>query len=858
MEMTPELYTEKRNDLLRILEDAASYEELDMKTRLTFDRTIGRLQTNSFEIVLVGEFQGGKSTTFNAICDGRDISPMGSGIKTSACKISAHNILDSNEEERAVIQWKTDSELILTMLDILCRNSTNEQANRFSKRDNEGNFTEISLDNPDDVQLMRECVEKEWETYKRRPAAYDPNQEGKLDLLYIASLILHYFSDSFIHEIRKESRVMSIAEMRPYVVFPTDWTTRWEQRRPDAFNVKEVVLVFVTKVDCYIHSPNLQRLGCVITDCPGLFAGPWDTTVARDAMLNADAILYLLRGDKQIGEQELRALREIQKTNQLHKLFFAMNARASYQHLRDKIRPANASTINNNLGGQEDSDGLHVEIEDIYIFNALLAFNAKHYPILAQSGDKDKIIEWEDKTEPALTTFCALSSRRDADRITHLLQSPIELSRESRYDELLTTIEMMVVSKKAESLLYSNGVVPVNVALEKLESELKLRESKALEDCNKTEAEAKKAKNALEDFQKKSREIVNAELDDPSISEILQDDYVNEIYVSNTTMIAHSLSDKVDYMMGSDSPQVMFIWGLIKQKISGYDNEQVKLFSELLSGYVSHSIEEVCTPAKKGWLTNIAAGKNKRYNNYIGKGVRNISDKVKMLWERTLDTETDIREYLEGLAPQCITAPSHIGDKILHSFNGSELCSLVQTTMVKQFALGIGTVIVAALVSGVSALLASFILLTIFTGLGGVVELLIVFGSVIAAIATGGKISEVIYKHFGDKILCALNQGLESKLCDSFKDSKIRSGLDREAGMFIQSLIDVNKQYFWDEFEEQSKDFNIRCEKTLADKRKSDNERKLIAAHAKTVYTQIAEYRKPIAEFTTNVKPYFE
>ena len=75
--MTPEVYENKRNELIALLgEVIKDAPAIEGKTRDELDATIDRLKRNSFEIVLVGEFQGGKSTTFNAMC-GREISPMG-------------------------------------------------------------------------------------------------------------------------------------------------------------------------------------------------------------------------------------------------------------------------------------------------------------------------------------------------------------------------------------------------------------------------------------------------------------------------------------------------------------------------------------------------------------------------------------------------------------------------------------------------------------------------------------------------------------------------------------------------------------------------------------------------------------
>ncbi len=49
-----------------------------------------------FKIVLVSSFQGGKSTIFNTLCGGRELSPTGFGLKTSAAVAEAHFLDDEH------------------------------------------------------------------------------------------------------------------------------------------------------------------------------------------------------------------------------------------------------------------------------------------------------------------------------------------------------------------------------------------------------------------------------------------------------------------------------------------------------------------------------------------------------------------------------------------------------------------------------------------------------------------------------------------------------------------------------------------------------------------------------------------
>ena len=84
--MAPQKYEVRNKELLGLLKETLDIGIPEPHNGIL--REIQRkCQEDQFEIALVGEFQGGKSTTFNALCDGREISPRGlggGGLKTRA------------------------------------------------------------------------------------------------------------------------------------------------------------------------------------------------------------------------------------------------------------------------------------------------------------------------------------------------------------------------------------------------------------------------------------------------------------------------------------------------------------------------------------------------------------------------------------------------------------------------------------------------------------------------------------------------------------------------------------------------------------------------------------------------------
>jgi septin family protein len=130
--MNAHLYEQKRNELIALLDGALKVNDLPLEHVQKIRHARTKALKNQFVVVLVGEFQGGKSTSFNALCDGSEISPRGIGIKTSACVMAGMNISDSDERERAEIEWKSPRDLLLSFVEVIEDKLRVGQPERFS------------------------------------------------------------------------------------------------------------------------------------------------------------------------------------------------------------------------------------------------------------------------------------------------------------------------------------------------------------------------------------------------------------------------------------------------------------------------------------------------------------------------------------------------------------------------------------------------------------------------------------------------------------------------------------------------------------------------------------------------------
>ena len=289
--MTTEFYAQKKEELLCILTDILRVENLPVFHKESFEKSKKKLQEDEFSISLIGEFQGGKSTTFDALCGGREISPRGNNMKTSACRIKVTNISDGRPE-KAIITSKTNAELVLTISSLL--SSINESEIGYKKEDIKA-FSIVdylNLDNPSHMDIVRDLINGEWDNVAA-------NDTDKRDILLIAEFILHFYNATKEERNKNEYSLEEVSQM---MTFPQNMVTRYKQNGISAFSKEEALFAFIQSIHCHIQSNTLERLGCTVTDCPGLFASEYDTSIATQTIADSDATLYLLSGEKAMGQ----------------------------------------------------------------------------------------------------------------------------------------------------------------------------------------------------------------------------------------------------------------------------------------------------------------------------------------------------------------------------------------------------------------------------------------------------------------------------------------------------------------------------------------------------------------------------
>ena len=295
-----------RHAVIELAKEGQSFPQVADNTLACLKEVQQRQEDIRFRLVLLGNFQGGKSTTFNALCGGREISPRGNMLKTSACSILATGV-ESRQEEKAIISFKTLEELYLSVWDVVAPYLTTEEAALYSLNQ-EGDFNLIGrkfLTKGVEHSFLCEKLNLAWQDYvsdlkkARKVSSAEEREElpKRYDMLRIATIILH-FAEEFLTEHGDEDKHCNLDEVASYVKFPIHFSELGGMDAIHKFTYKEMLFAFVRKVFCFVQSAWLNESRCTIVDCPGLGASSYDSKIARETLSEAHAVVYLFGGDK--------------------------------------------------------------------------------------------------------------------------------------------------------------------------------------------------------------------------------------------------------------------------------------------------------------------------------------------------------------------------------------------------------------------------------------------------------------------------------------------------------------------------------------------------------------------------------
>ena len=299
----------------------------DCKTHeQTLSRVANSCKNGKYKILIMGDFQSGKSTTVDALCDGRHVCAIGKGIATSAVLVT----VTYSEKEHTVIHWRRKDQFLSIF-------------NRIKQYIQDYNWDDFDLDS----KYSRDQLKVEIQ--KIRNSKSSNIGQGDTKFLMLCDFVLHYYDTSKLKQMKQS--LSSFVETSEITKFPDKGESIWKKKGVAGFKMDEILFIFIESVDCFVASETLRNLNCTIIDSPGLFNSAYDTMVTERAMVEAHAIMYVLPFDKAMREDVCASLYKIKNDYpDVHrKLFIANNIRPG----KKSVYEFNCETIKEMFGADK-------------------------------------------------------------------------------------------------------------------------------------------------------------------------------------------------------------------------------------------------------------------------------------------------------------------------------------------------------------------------------------------------------------------------------------------------------------------------------------------------------------------------
>ena len=685
----------------------------------SLERIFENCAKQKYNILILGEFQTGKTTTINALCDGRHIGAMGNGTATSAVPMS----VSYSDKDDIKIDWRSKEQLRQLF----------EYANRIF---DDFNYSLFDLDNADHRDTWLNRLE-ELRTSKDCPA------DIKSTAIY--SLILRYYGTTELNEAK--DRLSSIINIYA-VKFPNDFENRWKEGGYSAFNADEIIFAFINIINCYCASETLKQLNCTIIDSPGLFYNQYDTAVTEKLMIEAHAILYLLPHDKVRGQDEIESLVNIKNNyKDFHrKLFIAQNF--SYCQNRTEVYDVNRNIVSRLFGENQVVERYDARMS--YLGQVLKAFqNGKlseddklefskpiemEHPLL---GSKKKIrLDFNGDFNAAFNQhFNAYQQVCPIICGWNNTPTPDVIIKDSGLINLIERLQKFIENNEAYSIIFSSGIYTLRDELLALMSELRsdyitpyLKGKAAIEEL--WEQKLDKASQFSEYLDKKVKFTLFENIENGlSLSDRLTNCIYDKLFTDR--FYDDLYNDICNALYDEKSEITKYI------SIRGFDKES---FCRFITPIISKILQLRIESKIIGWRSIVASGQDQDFANIFTPKMKDLALELKNKWNELYAEYGDI-EYINYVTLHTnIQSYVNSGNHI-NNIHGEYRSSVAHVA--------IPTALLAEIVALAASVLASAIALAIGISISSPAGwVLILVGGVALATHTFGKTREWMRNRF--------------------------------------------------------------------------------------------------------------
>lgn len=408
----------------------------------TLIRVADSCKNGKYKILIMGDFQSGKSTTLDALCDGRHVCAIGKGLATSAVLVTA----TYSAEEYNDIHWRT-------------KNQFSSIFNRIKQYIQDYNWDDFDLDNRSSRNQLKEKIHK-----LRNSKSLNLGQ-GDTKFLMLCDFVLHYYDTTELKQKKSElkQKKRSIVDVSKITKFPDKGEAIWKKQGVAGFKIDEVLFIFIESVDCFVASETLRNLNCTIIDSPGLFNSAYDTMVTELAMVDAHAIMYVLPYDKAMRQDVCKSLYKIKNDYpDVHRKLFVVN---NLQPGKKAVYKSNCETIKDMFGPDKIVTWFDAKLSYLlqvkHLYDVDKEASINHYRHLLTVLVKDYDTDGErtyDNFDDAWTEHISAYE--------HILKGCYENGlQKSGFLNVIAALKTFIEDNESYAVIISNGIAPMKQEL---------------------------------------------------------------------------------------------------------------------------------------------------------------------------------------------------------------------------------------------------------------------------------------------------------------------------------------------------------------------------------------------------------
>lgn len=578
------------------------------KHRKTLKNIVDRGTKNEYKILLMGEYQSGKTTLVDSII-GKHVSAIGDGNTTSAIPIA----FSYSSEIKVNASWKS-------------REHLNQLLSCIKKYIKDFSVENFDIDNT----KRREDLYQKLNAFRHDSTCPKAKEPG-LKILAICSLVLKYYGDNRLRSIAKDGLSLSII---PSISrFPKKFETRWRRKGGDDFSFEESVFAFVEKIYCHLPSETLKQLNCTIIDAPGLFSNAYDTKVTETEMMNANAVLYLLPYDKEVGEDTCGSLYILRNNypDILRKLFI-VNNRSFCDHKR--FFQTNRETIYEMFGASMNLYKLDAQLAYLGVIKKSYDNSSLSEEEIAQFINSCQH-EFEDDNDPIV-----FKNFMDAWNYSISIYKPRyrwektptadEIIEKSYLLSVLNNLLSFIDKNRAYSIIASEGVYKLYNEISSIRKSLLLRHVRLhMDGREKTKSLWGVRFSRVKEFEKTALDLIQKHLfraveNIPPLSERLSESVYAKIFTN----------DSIDNLVVNICREVYNNkWDLTK---CGKNEEKIK---KLISPKIESVVADFIIGRVNYWNELMKSGQDSSFNSLFNAQMKLLESELDKEWKEKFATD---------------------------------------------------------------------------------------------------------------------------------------------------------------------------------------------------------------------------